>query len=75
NKKLELWREVLEVYGLRISRSKTEYMECKFSLRRENFNIEVKIGENILRKVKSFKYFGCIIQDNGEIEYDVNYRI
>ncbi|POO76497.1 hypothetical protein C1T30_42845, partial [Bacillus sp. MBGLi97] len=27
NKKLELWREVLEVYGFRISRSKTEYME------------------------------------------------
>ena len=75
NKKLELWREALEVYGLRISRSKTEYMECKFSLRRENSNIEVKIGENILRKVKSFKYLGCIIQDNGEIEHDVNHRI
>ena len=54
NKKLELWREALEVYGLRISRSKTEYMECKFSLRRENPNIEVKIGENILRKVNKF---------------------
>ena len=75
NKKLELWREALEVYGLRISRSKTEYMECKFSLRRENPNIEVKIGENTLRKVKSFKYLGCIIQDNGEIEHDVNHRI
>ncbi|KAL4304934.1 hypothetical protein AHAS_Ahas16G0027900 [Arachis hypogaea] len=75
NKKLELWREALEVYGLRISRNKTEYMECKFSLKRENPNIEVKIGENILRKVKSFKYLGCIIQDNGEIEHDVNHRI
>ena len=75
NKKLELWREALEVYGLRISRNKTEYMECKFSLRRENPNIEVKIGENILQKVKSFKYLGCIIQDNGEIEQDVNHRI
>ncbi|XP_070678415.1 protein DJ-1 homolog C isoform X1 [Malus domestica] len=31
NAKLNLWREVLESKGLRLSRSKTEYMECKFS--------------------------------------------
>ncbi|MED6176445.1 hypothetical protein PIB30_117090 [Stylosanthes scabra] len=75
NKKLDLWKEALEVYGLHISRSKTEYMECKFDRQRENSNIEVKIGDNILRKVRSFKYLGCIIQDNGEIEEDVNHRI
>ena len=27
NGKLELWRQVLEAHGFRISRSKTEYME------------------------------------------------
>nr|ACN78497.1 putative reverse transcriptase [Arachis hypogaea] len=75
NKKLNLWRKTLKVYGLCISRSKTKYMECKFGLRRENPNIEVKIGENIIQKVKSFKYLGCIIQDNEEIEHDVNHRI
>ncbi|MED6123750.1 hypothetical protein PIB30_118080 [Stylosanthes scabra] len=31
--------------------------------------------QNILRKVRSFKYLGCIIQDNGEIDEDVNHRI
>ncbi|KAM2354645.1 hypothetical protein ACFX1X_009354 [Malus domestica] len=31
NAKLNLWREVLEYKGLRLSRSKTEYMKCKFS--------------------------------------------
>ncbi|KAM2859996.1 hypothetical protein COP2_025345 [Malus domestica] len=31
NAKLNLWREVLESKGLRLSRSKIEYMECKFS--------------------------------------------
>ncbi|KAB2607014.1 hypothetical protein D8674_006731 [Pyrus ussuriensis x Pyrus communis] len=31
NAKLNLWREVLESKGLRLSRSKTKYMECKFS--------------------------------------------
>ena len=29
NAKLNLWREVLESKGLRLSRSKTEYMEYK----------------------------------------------
>ena len=55
--------------------SKKENMECKFSLRRKNPNIEVKIGDNTLQKVKSFKYLRYIIQDNGEIEQDVNHRI
>ena len=31
NAKLELWRGVLESKGFRISWTKTEYMECKFS--------------------------------------------
>ncbi|KAL6578085.1 hypothetical protein OROMI_010413 [Orobanche minor] len=29
--KLELWRDTLEARGFRLSRSKTEYMECRFS--------------------------------------------
>ena len=31
NAKLELWRQTLESQGFRLSRDKTEYMECKFS--------------------------------------------
>ena len=31
NAKLELWMDVLESNGFRINRTKTEYMECKFS--------------------------------------------
>lgn len=31
NAKLELWRNVLESNGFRISRTKTECMKCKFS--------------------------------------------
>jgi len=31
NAKLELWRQTLETRGFRLSRTKTEYMECKFS--------------------------------------------
>ena len=31
NAKLELWRQSLESRAFRLSRTKTEYMECKFS--------------------------------------------
>ena len=31
NAKLELWRQTLESRGFRLSRTKTKYMECKFS--------------------------------------------
>ena len=31
NSKLEEWREALERKGLRISRTKTEYLRCNFS--------------------------------------------
>ena len=32
NDKLKVWRQTLESKGFRLSRSKTEYLECKFSV-------------------------------------------
>ena len=43
NAKLELWRGVLESKGFRISWTKTEYMECKFSQNRSRNESVVKI--------------------------------
>ena len=34
NRKLELWRRMLESKGFRLSRTKTEYMMCDFSATR-----------------------------------------
>jgi len=34
NTKLELWRETLESRGFKLSRTKTEYIKCKFSKQR-----------------------------------------
>jgi Reverse transcriptase (RNA-dependent DNA polymerase) len=31
NQKLELWRQILESKGFRLSMTKTEYMRCHFS--------------------------------------------
>ena len=70
-----MWREALESKGFRLSRNKTEYMECKFNKRQTNNNLEVKIGEHIIPKVSSFRYLGSIIQSNGEIDGDVTHRI
>ncbi|KAL5194661.1 Protein transport protein Sec24-like [Glycine soja] len=75
NEKLETWRRALETHGFRLSRSKSEYMECKFNKRRRVSNSEVKIGDHIIPQVTRFKYLGSVIQDDGEIEGDVNHRI
>ena len=75
NGRLETWRQALEAYGFRLSRSKTEYMECKFSNRRGNSTLEVKVGDHIIPQVTRFKYLGSVVQNDGEIEADVNHRI
>ncbi|RZB81212.1 LINE-1 retrotransposable element ORF2 protein isoform B [Glycine soja] len=75
NERLETWRRALETHGFRLSRSKSEYMKCKFNKRRRVSNSEVKIGDHIIPQVTRFKYLGSVIQDDGEIEGDVNHRI
>ncbi|KAH1125341.1 hypothetical protein GYH30_014768 [Glycine max] len=75
NERLETWRRALETHGFRLSRSKSEYMECKFNKRRRVSNSEVKIGDHIIPQVTRFKYLESVIQDDREIEGDVNHRI
>ncbi|KAL5139739.1 LINE-1 retrotransposable element ORF2 protein [Glycine soja] len=43
NERLETWRRALETHGFRLSRSKSEYMECKFNKSRRVSNSEVPI--------------------------------
>ncbi|KAH1225351.1 LINE-1 reverse transcriptase [Glycine max] len=75
NERLETWRRALETHGFRLSRSKSEYMECKFNKSRRVSNLEEKIRDHIIPQVTRFKYLGSVIQDDGEIEGDVNHRI
>jgi len=44
NGRLETWRQALEGYGFRLSRSKTKYMECNFNKRRSMSTLKVKVG-------------------------------
>jgi len=76
NTKLERWRNTLEAKGFRLSRSKTEYLHCRFSAN-EGGGVasEVAIEGVIIPKVERFKYLGSVIQGNGEIDEDINHRI
>lgn len=65
----------LETHGFYLSRSKTEYTKCKFNNRRSTSNLEVKVEDHIIPQVTWFKYLGCVIQNDGEIEWDINHRI
>ena len=42
--KLDVWREVLESKGFKISRTKTEYIKCNFSGNRNTNDEIVKIA-------------------------------
>ncbi|KAM3322064.1 hypothetical protein P3S67_003215 [Capsicum chacoense] len=75
NDKLEVWRQTLESKGFRLSRSKTEYLECKFNDVRLENEVVVKLESQEVCKRDSFKYLGSVIQGNGEIDEDVSHRI
>ncbi|KAF3659360.1 putative protein FAR-RED IMPAIRED RESPONSE 1-like [Capsicum annuum] len=75
NAKLEVWRQTLESKGFRLSMSKMEYLECKFSEVSHESDVVVKLDTHSISKRDSFKYLGSIIQESGEIDEDVTYRI
>ncbi|KAF3671889.1 putative ATPase family AAA domain-containing protein 1-like isoform X3 [Capsicum annuum] len=59
----------------RLSRSKTEYLECKFSNVSHESDVVVKLDTHSISTRDSFKYLGFMIQENGEIDEDVTHRI
>ncbi|KAK3508458.1 hypothetical protein QTP70_030248, partial [Hemibagrus guttatus] len=61
---LERWRFALERRGMKVSRSKTEYMCVN---EREGSGTVRLQGEEV-KKVQEFKYLGSTVQSNGEYE-------
>ena len=58
NAKLEIWQDALEVKGFRLSKTKIEYMECKFSKSRNiNEGVVRDDGQEML-KSNNFLYLG-----------------
>ncbi|KAF3659980.1 hypothetical protein FXO37_13722 [Capsicum annuum] len=58
-----------------LSKSKTEYLECKFSDSRHKEEVVVKLDSQAVRKRDSFKYLKSMIQGNREIDEDVSHHI
>ncbi|XP_070056610.1 uncharacterized protein [Nicotiana tomentosiformis] len=75
NARLEVWRQTLESKGFKLSRTKIEYFECKFSVGMLEAKVEVKFDTQAIPKRDIFKYLGSIIQGNGDIDEDVIHRI
>jgi hypothetical protein len=69
--KLEMWRFALERRGMKVSRSKTEYM-C---VNERDPSEKVKLQGEEIKKVKDFKYLGSTVQSNGECDKEVKKRV
>ncbi|KAK3567826.1 hypothetical protein QTP86_027231 [Hemibagrus guttatus] len=68
---LERWRFALERRGMKVSRSKTEYMCVN---EREGSGTVRLQGEEV-KKVQEFKYLGSTVQSNGEGGKEVKKRV
>ncbi|KAK3557740.1 hypothetical protein QTP86_000310 [Hemibagrus guttatus] len=68
---LERWRFALERRGMKVSRSKTEYMCVN---EREGSGTVRLQGEEV-KKVEEFKYLGSAVQSNGECGKEVKKRV
>ncbi|KAK3556412.1 hypothetical protein QTP70_008101 [Hemibagrus guttatus] len=68
---LERWRFALERRGMKVSRSKTEYMCVN---EREGSGTVRLQGEEV-KKVQEFKYLGSTVQSNGEWGKEVKKRV
>ncbi|VFQ61992.1 unnamed protein product [Cuscuta campestris] len=75
NDKLKLWHLALETKRFRISRNKTEYMECRFSGQETKSELDVRIDSHLVPKVDMFRYLGSVIQADGELDEDVGHRV
>jgi len=53
NTKLERWRDILEAKCFKLSRSKTEYVQCCFSVSESDVENEVAIGMRLYQGLKS----------------------
>ena len=66
-RRLESWKYALERRGMKVNRSKTEYL-C---INGENDDETVKIEDTKVPRVKEFKYLGSTVQESDGYEREV----
>ena len=70
-RRLESWKYALERRGMKVSRSKTDYL-C---INGGNDDVTVKMEDTKVPRVKEFKYLGSTVQESGGCEREVRKRI
>ena len=70
-RRLESWKYALERRGMKVSRSKTEYL-C---INGGNDDETVKMENAKVPRVKEFKYLGSTVQESGGCEREVKKRV
>ena len=66
-RRLESWKYALERRGMKVNRSKTEYL-C---INGGNDDETVKMEDTKVPRVKEFKYLGSTVQESGGCEREV----
>nr|XP_027231091.1 uncharacterized protein LOC113822749 [Penaeus vannamei] len=69
--KLSQWKRALEDRGLKISRTKSEYLSFN-DFEEEN---GVEMDDEIIKRVPAFKYLGSHVTEDGEVDVEVNQRL
>ena len=69
------WRVALEGGGMRISRTKTEYMRCTHHDQDREQRVLVRLDGEVIKSVDGFKYLGSTITVDGSEEREVTRRI
>ena len=69
--RLESWKYVLERKGMKVSRSKTEYL-C---INAGNDDATVKMEDAKVPRVKELKYLGSTVEESGDCEREVKKKV
>ena len=70
-RRLESWKYALERRGMKVNRSKTEYL-C---INGGNDDETVKMEDTKVPKVKEFKYLGSMVRESGSCKREVKKRV
>lgn len=75
NERLEVWRRILKSKGFRLSRTKTKYLECRFSDLTCVTDVEVRIDTQVIPLREEVS--SILVNDlrKWDIDKDVTHRI
>ena len=71
--RLEAWWNRLENVGLKVSRTKTEYLFCDFG--GLSSPVRISLAGTPIPICSDFRYLGSLVQGDGDVDRDVTHRI